>query len=97
MKTLTLTLAALALVATTASAEVNLKSCTGCHGIDFSKAALGKSKIVSDMSKEDIVTAMVGYKNGTYNSAGMGGLMKGQVMKYTDVELEEIASSIAKK
>ena len=93
MKTLTLTLAALALVGTTLTADVNLKACTSCHGADFSKAALGKSKVVSDMSKEDIVTAMLGYKNGTYGS-NMKGLMAGQVKKYSDAELTAVATVI---
>ena len=97
MKTLALGLAALALVATTATADVNLKACTGCHGGDWSKAALGKSKVVSEMSQEDIATALKGYKDGSYNSAGMGGVMKGQVSKYSDEELEAMASQIAGK
>jgi cytochrome c-type protein NapB len=93
MKTLTLGLTAIALVASTLTADVNLKACTSCHGTDFSKVALGKSKIVSDMSKEDIVTAMLGYKNGTYGGA-MKGLMVGQVKKYSEDELKASADAI---
>ena len=63
----------------------NLQSCTGCHGQNFEKAALGKSKIVKDMSKEDIVTALKGYKDGTYGGP-MKGIMVGQVKKIGDVE-----------
>lgn len=97
MKTLTLGLAALALVATTVTADVNLKACAGCHGGDWSKSALGKSKVVSEMSQEDIVTTLKGYKDGTYNSAGMAGLMKGQVSKYSDEELTAAAATIKGK
>jgi len=70
-----------------AFAAVNLGSCTGCHGQNFEKKALGKSKIVSDMTKAEVNDAMVGYKNGTYGGP-MKGLMKGQVVKYTDEELK---------
>ena len=96
MKTLTLGLAALALVATTATAEVKLGACVGCHGADWSKAALGKSKIVSDMNATEIKTALLGYKDGTYGSM-MKGVMKGQVAKYSNEELEDAATKIAGK
>lgn len=97
MKTSSMILASLAIVTAVNAADINLGACVGCHGADWSKAALGKSKIVKDMSKEDIVTALKGYKAGTYNSAGMGGIMKGQVMTYTDKQIAQIASQIAKK
>ncbi len=65
---------------------VNLGACKGCHGQNWEKAALGKSKIVADMSKADVSKSLVGYKNGTYGGA-MAGVMKGQVAKYSDAEL----------
>jgi cytochrome c553 len=46
----------------------NLNSCTGCHGKNFEKSALGSSKIVSNMSKQEIKEALEGYKNKTYGS-----------------------------
>ena len=69
-----------------AFAAVNLGACKGCHGANFEKKALGKSKIVSEMTKQEVSDAMVGYKNGTYGRA-MKGLMKGQVAKYSEDEL----------
>lgn len=65
---------------------VNLGACKGCHGANWEKAALGKSKIVAEMSKADVSKSLVGYKNGTYGGA-MAGVMKGQVAKYSDAEL----------
>jgi cytochrome c553 len=65
---------------------VNVGACKGCHGQNWEKAALGKSKIVADMSKGDVSKALIGYKNGTYGGA-MAGVMKGQVAKYSDAEL----------
>ena len=61
---------------------VNVGACKGCHGASFEKNALGKSKIVKDMTKDDVSSALVGYKNGTYGGA-MKGVMKGQVARYT--------------
>lgn len=75
------------------AAPVNLKSCMGCHGQNFEKSALGKSKVVSSMSEKEIETAMVGYKNGTYGGP-MAGLMKGQVAKYSEAELKASAAEI---
>ena len=88
-----ITIATLGLLSMTASA-VDTKACVGCHGADFGKAALGKSKIVKDMSQADIETALKGYKDGSYGGA-MKGLMKGQVAKLDDAAIAEIAKSIA--
>ena len=70
-----------------AFAAVNLGACKGCHGQNFEKKALGKSKIVSNMTKADVNTAMVGYKNGTYGGP-MKGVMKGQVARYSEADLK---------
>jgi len=86
----------LGLVALTAVAfaEVNLKSCAGCHGADWSKKALGKSLVVADMNATAITDALLGYKDGTYGGP-MKGLMAGQVSKYSNEELEASAVLIA--
>ncbi|MDT8339334.1 MAG: cytochrome C [Sulfurimonas sp.] len=89
-------LSIVALGATTAlMAAVNAAACTGCHGADWSKAALGKSKNVSEMSKADIAVALKGYKDGSYGGP-MKGLMKGQVDKYSNEELDAFAQTIGK-
>ena len=79
---------------TVASSAFDTKACTGCHGADFGKAAMGKSKIVKDMSKEDIEKALKGYKDGSYGGA-MKGIMKGQASKMSDDDITAFASSIA--
>jgi len=88
------TIATLALV-TAASAAVNGKACTSCHGADWSKKALGKSKDVSAMTHAEIATALKGYKDGSYGGP-MKGLMKGQVAKYSDADLDAFAQTIGK-
>ncbi|MBI3873489.1 MAG: cytochrome C [Arcobacter sp.] len=65
---------------------VDLGACKGCHGQNFEKAALGKSKIVKDMTKAEVSKALTGYKAGTYGGA-MAGVMKGQVAKYSEADL----------
>jgi len=70
-----------------AFAAVNLGACKGCHGANFEKHALGKSKVVSDMTKAEVSAALVGYKAGTYGGP-MKGIMKGQVARYSDADLK---------
>jgi cytochrome c-type protein NapB len=86
-----ITIATLGLLTITASA-FDTKGCTGCHGADFEKAALGKSKIVKDMSKADIETALKGYVDGTYGGP-MKAMMKGQAAKMSAEDITAFASS----
>lgn len=74
--------------------DINIDACSSCHGYDFDKQALNKSKIISKI-EEEILSTLAGYKDGTYGGA-MKSLMKSQVMKYTDDELKEIAKYIVK-
>ncbi len=69
-------------------------ACAGCHGKDFEKKALNVSKIVKDMSKEDIEKALKGYKDGSYGGA-MKTVMKGQAAKLSDEDITAIATQIA--
>ena len=72
------------------------KKCAACHGVIGEKVALGKSKVIKDMSKEEIVTALKGYKDGSYGGP-MKALMKGQVAALSDTDVDAIAEHIAKK
>jgi cytochrome c-type protein NapB len=74
-------------------ADINIKACASCHGATFEKKALGKSKIVKDMNETAISEALIGYKNGSYGGS-MASIMKGQVLKYDDKELEDAAVRI---
>jgi len=78
-----------------AFAGVNLGACKGCHGANFEKHALGKSKIVKDMSKAEVEKALLGYKHGGYGGP-MKGVMKGQVARYSDADLKAAAQQIGK-
>jgi len=69
--------------------------CVACHGANGEKVALGKSKIIKDMTKAEIVASMKGYKDGTYGGA-MKALMKAQVASLSDADIEAIANQIGK-
>ncbi len=81
------------LLAASALYGASTAACAGCHGQHFEKHAMGKSKIVKDMSKADILVALKGYKAGTYGGA-MKGLMKGQVAALSDADMKAIAEMI---
>ena len=82
-------------LASTLTAGVVAGKCVGCHGGDWSKKALGKSKVVSDMTHAEIATALKGYKDGSYGGP-MKGLMKGQVAAYSDADLDAFSSTVGK-
>ncbi len=69
------------------------QKCSGCHGSMFQKKALGVSKIVKNMTKDEIVKALEGYKAGTFGGP-MKGVMKGQVATYTTADIKAVAKYI---
>ena len=93
MKKVLVLLAVLGL-STAAMADAYAK-CAGCHGANGEKSALNKSKIISDMSKADIVAALNGYKDGSYGGP-MKGLMKGQVASLSAADITAIAEKVGK-
>jgi cytochrome c-type protein NapB len=95
MKKIVITSIAALTVASTLMAGVNGAACAACHGAHFEKAALGKSKIVKDLPHAEIADALKGYKAGTFGGP-MKGVMKGQVAKYSDADLEAFAQTIGK-
>lgn len=68
--------------------------CAGCHGMAAEKVALGKSKVIANMSEKDLVSALNGYKDGSYGGA-MKGLMKGQVAKLSQDDIKALSAYIA--
>ena len=87
-------LAALLGLSSVAMADA-FQKCAGCHGANGEKKALGKSKVISNMAKADIVAALKGYKDGTYGGP-MKGLMKGQVAGLSDADMTAIGEKIGK-
>jgi len=68
--------------------------CGGCHGMDGSKSALGRSKIIKGWDAKKVVNALHGYKAGTYGGS-MKGLMKGQVLKLNESEINTVAHYVS--
>ena len=71
-------------------------SCVSCHGEKGERRALGKSKVIQDMSPDEIINALNGYKSGTYGGS-MKEVMKSQVMKLSKSDIEKIAIHISDK
>lgn len=70
--------------------------CVSCHGATGQTAAMnGKSKVISDMTKQEIIDSIKGYQAGTYGRA-MKNLMKAQVKSLSDADIEAIATKIGK-
>lgn len=69
--------------------------CATCHGLEGEKMALGKSKIIKDMTKEDFISSMKGYQDGTYGGP-MKGVMTSQVKNLNKKDIEDLANLIIK-
>jgi len=70
------------------------RACSGCHGVNGEKKALGKSQVIQGWSEDKTLAALKGYKDGSYGGA-MKGVMKGQASKLSDAEIEALAEYIA--
>ena len=71
------------------------QSCVKCHGENGELKALGRSKVISNMSKAEILSALKGYLNGTYGGP-MSALMKGKIADLTEAQMVEISEKIGK-
>lgn len=76
-------------------AEPLYQKCVACHGAQGEKVALGKSKIIKDMTKEDFIASMKGYQDGTYGGP-MKAVMTGQVKGLSEADIVKIADYIVK-
>ncbi|MEN4045388.1 c-type cytochrome [Sulfurimonas sp. NWX367] len=80
---------------TTADGAKLFTACSSCHGAHAEKKALGKSQIIKGWDKTKIITALKGYKDGTYGGA-MKAVMKGQAAKLSDADIKALAEYISK-
>jgi len=79
----------------TTASGVSTAVCKGCHGQQWEKVAMGKAKVVKDMSKAEIIKALKGYKDGSYGGA-LKGLMQVQVSTLSAKDIEKMAAKIKK-
>ena len=84
------------LIATSALYSAGTAGCLGCHGASFEKKAMGKSKVVKDMSREDIIKSLNGYKDGSYGGP-MKAIMKGQAAGMSEADITAFAAKYGKK
>ena len=97
MKKIVIASIATLVLATASMAAVNGKACAACHGQNFEKVAMGKSKVVSDMTHAEIEATLLGYKNTPgFGHSPMKGAMAGQVKKYSDADLKAFSQTIGK-
>ena len=69
--------------------------CAGCHGTNGEKAAMGKSAIIAGQDAARTIKLLQGYKAGTLDQHGMGGVMKGQAAALDDASMKAVADYIA--
>lgn len=69
--------------------------CVSCHGADAGMKALGKSEVIKGWDAAKIEEALKGYKAGTRNIHGMGGVMKGQVGAMSDEDIKALAAYVS--
>ncbi len=90
-------LAALAVFALNAMAADDgatlFKKCAGCHGANAQKKALGRSEVINTWKSDKIMSALLGYKAGTFGGA-MKGIMKGQTASLTKEQIKTLANYI---
>lgn len=77
------------------NAEALYAPCAACHGKNAEISALGKSQIVANFTKTEIIDAIKGYQTGNRDITGFGGLMKGQVAGLTSDDVTILADYIA--
>jgi len=81
-----------------AFASVNLGSCKSCHGANYEKANIfgSTSRALSSLTKEELDTALTGYKNKTIKGP-KAGMMYGNAMKYDSAtDLDAIVKMVKK-
>ena len=93
-KTVAAATAGAAAAADTAAGAAKFAKCVSCHGAKAEKKALGKSDVIAGWDVAKIEEALKGYKAGTRNDHGMGGVMKGQVAAYSDADIKAVAEYI---
>ena len=80
--------------ATAPNAETLYKKCSGCHGQNAEKAALGKSQVIQGWEADKVSEALHGYQSGSYGGP-MKGVMAGQAKNLSDEDISVLAEYIS--
>ena len=70
------------------------KACASCHGEKAQKQALNKSQVIQGWESSKTIASLKGYKDGSYGGP-MKAMMKTQVTKLSDKEIEALAHYIS--
>lgn len=70
------------------------EECANCHGNNAQERALGKSKIIAHLSKEEIYEALKAYQDGVKDESGMGSIMESQVYGLSQEDMRNLADYI---
>lgn len=77
-------------------ASIYTSKCASCHGARGEVSAYKKTKPITGQDSALTYKQLNGYKNGTLNQYGFGGVMKNMVDSLDDNSIKEIASYISK-
>ncbi len=70
------------------------KYCKQCHGVKGEKHVAGKTAQISSLPKDMIIKALKDYRSGKRSQHGMGQVMKSEVLKNSNAEIEALAEYI---
>lgn len=76
--------------------EMLFKQCTGCHGIDGTNKAFGKSGIIAGQEASDLVESIKFYKESEFKTHSSTAVMAKQVKNISNKDIIDLASYISK-
>lgn len=71
------------------------KKCIACHGAKAEKSYLNKVPALSSVDAKERLESLKGYKAGTLNKFGMGGIMKAQTAALSEDDLKAVNDHIS--
>lgn len=76
-------------------AKTIFSACASCHGQNGEKKALNVSNIIAGQNRDELISKMNGYKDGTYGG-NMKGVMASQMKLLSSQKIEALAEYISK-
>ena len=80
--------------AVSSTGEGLYRSCIPCHGQDGRTVALGRGEAIAGWEEAKLIEVLTGYRNGTLNRHGMGGMMSSQTTRLSDADIAALAEYI---
>lgn len=78
----------------TDGASLFTQQCASCHGAKGEKSALGKSKIIANLTQEEITHALKGYQSQSYGKE-MKAIMEGRAKGLNDEQIGLLSDYIS--